>query len=61
MLGQVAVTKAMMPLIRAACGRIVFMGSASGRIATMMFAATLRGTAAGKRRPAAWSEPIRPA
>jgi NAD(P)-dependent dehydrogenase (short-subunit alcohol dehydrogenase family) len=36
-LGQVAVTKAMLPLIRAARGRIVFMGSTSGRIATMMF------------------------
>jgi NAD(P)-dependent dehydrogenase (short-subunit alcohol dehydrogenase family) len=35
-LGQVTVTKAMLPLIRAACGRIVFMGSTSGRIATMM-------------------------
>ena len=35
-LGQVAVTKAMLPLIRAACGRIVFMGSISGKIATMM-------------------------
>jgi NAD(P)-dependent dehydrogenase (short-subunit alcohol dehydrogenase family) len=36
-LGQVAVTKAMLPLIRAARGRIVFMGSTSGKIATMMF------------------------
>jgi len=35
-LGQVAVTKAMLPLIRAARGRIVFMGSISGKIATMM-------------------------
>jgi NAD(P)-dependent dehydrogenase (short-subunit alcohol dehydrogenase family) len=35
-LGQVAVTKAMLPLIRAGCGRIVFMGSISGKIATMM-------------------------
>ena len=35
-LGQLAVTKAMLPLIRAARGRIVFMGSISGKIATMM-------------------------
>ena len=35
-LGQVAVTKAMLPLIRTACGSIVFMGSISGKIATMM-------------------------
>ena len=35
-LAQVAVTKAMLPLIRAAHGRIVFMGSISGKIATMM-------------------------
>jgi NAD(P)-dependent dehydrogenase (short-subunit alcohol dehydrogenase family) len=35
-LGQVAVTKAMLPLIRAGGGRIVFMGSISGKIATMM-------------------------
>jgi len=35
-LGQVAVTKAMLSLIRAARGRIVFMGSISGKIATMM-------------------------
>lgn len=34
--GQVAVTKAMLPLIRPACGRIVFMGSIGGRVATMM-------------------------
>jgi len=35
-LGQVAVTKAMLPLIRMARGRIVFIGSTSGRIGTMM-------------------------
>ncbi len=34
--GQVAVTKAMLPLIRSARGRIVFIGSISGRVATMM-------------------------
>jgi NAD(P)-dependent dehydrogenase (short-subunit alcohol dehydrogenase family) len=35
-LGQVAVTKAMLPFIRAAGGRIVFMGSVSGKAATML-------------------------
>ncbi len=35
-LGQVAVTKAMLPLIRSAGGRIVFVGSISGKVATMM-------------------------
>lgn len=35
-LGQVAVTKAMLRLIRAARGRIVFIGSISGKIATML-------------------------
>ena len=35
-LGQVAVTKAMLPMIRAAGGRIVFMGSISGKVATML-------------------------
>lgn len=35
-LGQVAVTKAMLPLIRAARGRIVFIGSISGKVATML-------------------------
>jgi len=34
--GQVAVTKAMLPLIRAARGRIVFMGSIGGKVATML-------------------------
>jgi len=34
--GQVAVTKAMLSLIRSAGGRIVFIGSISGRVATMM-------------------------
>ena len=35
-LGQVAVTKAMLPLIRPAHGRVVFMGSIGGRMATML-------------------------
>lgn len=35
-LGQVAVTKAVLPFIRAAGGRIVFIGSISGRAATML-------------------------
>jgi NAD(P)-dependent dehydrogenase (short-subunit alcohol dehydrogenase family) len=35
-LGQVAVTKAMLPFIRAAGGRIVFIGSIGGRVATML-------------------------
>lgn len=34
--GQVAVTKAMLPLIRSAGGRIVFIGSIGGKVATMM-------------------------
>jgi len=34
--GQVAVTKAVLPLIRTAGGRIVFMGSISGKVATML-------------------------
>ncbi len=34
--GQVAVTKAVLPLIRSAGGRIVFIGSIGGRVATMM-------------------------
>lgn len=33
-IGQIAVTKAAMPLLRAAKGRIVFIGSNSGRVAT---------------------------
>ena len=33
-LGQVAVTKAMLPFIREAHGRIVFIGSISGKVAT---------------------------
>jgi len=33
-IGQVAVTQAFLPLIRAARGRIVFMGSVSGRVAS---------------------------
>lgn len=36
--GQVAVTQAMMPLLRDARGRIVFIGSNSGRISTPMMA-----------------------
>ena len=35
-LGQVAVTKAVLPFIRAARGRVVFIGSISGRVATML-------------------------
>ncbi len=35
-LGQVAVTKAMLPFIRAAGGRIVFIGSIGGKVATML-------------------------
>ena len=35
-LGQVAVTKTMLPFIRAARGRIVFIGSISGKVATML-------------------------
>ncbi|HET7690927.1 MAG TPA: SDR family oxidoreductase [Nocardioidaceae bacterium] len=35
-IGQVSVTKAVLPLIRRATGRIVFMGSMSGRIGTVM-------------------------
>ncbi len=34
--GQVAVTRAMMPLIRESRGRIVFIGSIGGKLATMM-------------------------
>jgi NAD(P)-dependent dehydrogenase (short-subunit alcohol dehydrogenase family) len=35
-LGQVAVTKAVLPFIRAAGGRIVFIGSIGGRVATSL-------------------------
>jgi NAD(P)-dependent dehydrogenase (short-subunit alcohol dehydrogenase family) len=35
-LGQVAVTKAVLPFIRAAGGRIVFIGSIGGKVATML-------------------------
>ena len=35
-LGQVAVTKAMLPLVRPARGRIVFIGSIGGKVATML-------------------------
>lgn len=35
-LGQVAVTKAVLPFIRAAHGRIVFIGSIGGKVATML-------------------------
>jgi NAD(P)-dependent dehydrogenase (short-subunit alcohol dehydrogenase family) len=34
--GQVAVTRAMLPMIREATGRIVFIGSIGGKLATMM-------------------------
>jgi NAD(P)-dependent dehydrogenase (short-subunit alcohol dehydrogenase family) len=37
-LGQVAVTKAVLPFIRAATGRIVFIGSIGGKVATMLMA-----------------------
>lgn len=37
-LGQVAVTRAMLPLIRKATGRIVFVGSIGGRMATPFIA-----------------------
>ena len=37
-IGQVAVTKAVIPMLRAGAGRIVFIGSISGRIATPMMA-----------------------
>jgi len=36
--GQVAVTQAMMPMLRTAHGRIVFIGSNSGRISTPLMA-----------------------
>ena len=36
LLGQVAVTKAVLPFIRAARGRIVFIGSIGGKVATML-------------------------
>jgi NAD(P)-dependent dehydrogenase (short-subunit alcohol dehydrogenase family) len=35
-IGQVAVTKAMLPMIRAASGRVVFIGSIGGKVATML-------------------------
>ena len=35
-LGQVAVTRAMLPFIRAATGRIVFIGSIAGKLATTL-------------------------
>ncbi|MEA3078061.1 MAG: hypothetical protein QOF60_2969 [Actinomycetota bacterium] len=35
-IGQVAVTRTVLPLIRAAKGRIVFIGSIGGKVATMM-------------------------
>ena len=35
-LGQVAVTKAVLPMIRVACGRVVFIGSIGGKVATML-------------------------
>lgn len=34
--GQVAVTKAVLPMIRSASGRVVFIGSIGGKVATMM-------------------------
>jgi NAD(P)-dependent dehydrogenase (short-subunit alcohol dehydrogenase family) len=35
-IGQVAVTKAMLPLIRSGSGRVVFIGSIGGKVATML-------------------------
>lgn len=35
-IGQVAVTKAVLPLIRSGRGRVVFIGSIGGKVATMM-------------------------
>ncbi len=35
-IGQIAVTKAMLPLVRPTQGRVVFIGSISGKIATML-------------------------
>lgn len=35
-IGQVAVTRAMLPLVRPAQGRVVFIGSISGKVATML-------------------------
>ena len=35
-IGQIAVTRAMLPLIREATGRVVFIGSIGGKVATMM-------------------------
>jgi len=37
-LGPIAVTKAVLPFIRSACGRIVFIGSISGKVATVLTA-----------------------
>ena len=37
-IGQIAMTRAVLPLIRTATGRIVFIGSISGKVATMMMA-----------------------
>ena len=37
-IGQVAVTKAFLPLLRAAGGRVVFVGSVAGRLAGPLFA-----------------------
>jgi NAD(P)-dependent dehydrogenase (short-subunit alcohol dehydrogenase family) len=35
-LGQVAVTRGVLPFIRVACGRVVFIGSIGGKVATML-------------------------
>jgi NAD(P)-dependent dehydrogenase (short-subunit alcohol dehydrogenase family) len=43
-IGQVAVTQAFLPMIRAATGRIVFIGSVAGRAPTMPFLAPYGGS-----------------
>jgi len=35
-LGQIAVTKAVLPLVREGCGRLVFIGSIGGRVSTAL-------------------------
>ena len=48
-LGQVAVTEAMLPFIRAAHGRVVFMGSISGKVATQLTGRTARRGSRSRR------------
>lgn len=64
-IGQVAVTKAALPLVRDGCGRIVFIGSNSGRVATPMMAPycaskfAIEGLAESLRHELAdWSIPV---